>query len=67
MATEKIIFTVVREGYIEQFDNRDTAKLVYKQMKEEHPETVLLKTVTKVEVLVYNEKIECWLPKYLTS
>ena len=61
MKTENIIYTVAREGYAEQFDNRITAKLVYRRWKEEYPETVLRKTITKVETLIFDDKIECWL------
>ena len=61
MKTEKIIYTVAREGYAEHFDNRITAKLAYRRAKEEYPETVLRKTITRVETLVFDDKSECWL------
>ena len=61
MKTEKITYTVAREGYEEQFDNRITAKLVYRRMKEEYPETVLRKTITRVEILEFDDNSECWL------
>ena len=61
MKTEKIIYTVAREGYEEQFDNRITAKFVYRKMKEEYPETVLRKTITRVETLEFDDNSECWL------
>lgn len=61
MKTEKIIYTVAREGYEEQFDNRITAKLVYRKWKEEYPETVLLKIIARVETLVFDDNSECWL------
>lgn len=61
MKTEKITYTVAREGYAEQFDDRNTAKLIYKQWKEEYPETVLRKTITTVEKLWFDDKSECWL------
>lgn len=61
MKTETIIYTVAREGYAEQFDNRITAKLVYRQWKEEYPETVLRKTITRIETLEFDDNSECWL------
>ena len=61
MKTEKIIYTVAREGYEKQFDNRITAKLAYRKIKEEYPETVLRKTITRVETLEFDDNSECWL------
>ena len=61
MKTEKIIYTVVREGYEKQFDHRITAKLAYRKIKEEYPETVLRKTITRVETLEFDDNSECWL------
>ena len=61
MKTEKIIYTVAREGYSEQFKNRIVAKVVYKKMKKEYPETVLLKIIARVETLQFDDNSECWL------
>lgn len=63
MKTEKITYTVAREGYEAQFSNRIAAKFVYRRMKEEYPETVLRKTITRVETLEFefNDNSECWL------
>lgn len=61
MKTENIMYTVAREGYSRRFKNRDTAKVVYKKWKAEFPETVLRKTITRVDTLVFDENSECWL------
>jgi hypothetical protein len=61
MKTEKIVYTVAREGYAEQFDNRITAKRIYRKWKEEYPETILRKTITRVETLEFDDNSECWL------
>ena len=61
MKTETIVYTVAREGHAKTFDNRITAKVVYRQWKEEYPETVLRKTIVTVQTLEFDDKSECWL------
>ena len=60
MKTETIIYTVERKGHTETFNNRITAKVVYRKMKEEYPETVLRKTIVTVQTLEFEDKSECW-------
>lgn len=61
MKTEKIVFTVIAEGFAEQFDNRETAKLVYKVLKKCNTDAILYKTITTTETLEFDDSSECWL------
>jgi hypothetical protein len=61
MKTEKIIFTVIAEGFAKQFENRDDAKLVYKALKKRCSQATLYKTITKVKTLEFDDSSECWL------
>lgn len=47
-------FTVAWEGEAKMFTNREEAKAFYTENIKEHPETILRKTIIKIEELIYN-------------
>lgn len=57
---ENVIFTVAWEGEEKMFTNREEAKAFYTENKKEYPETILRKTIIKIEELTYND-VGLWL------
>lgn len=51
--TRKETFTVAWEGEARKFTDRNEAKAFFEECKKENPETVLRKTITTTEELVY--------------
>lgn len=51
--TKKEMFTVAWEGEARKFTDRNEAKAFFEECKKEHYETVLRKTITIEEELVY--------------
>ena len=58
---ETIFYTLTREGYTKRFTNRITAKIAYRKMKEQYPDTVLTKTIIRATEMTFDDKSECWL------